>query len=103
VRDIHAEFVKAVETVRALPYDLMDVSVPAFDDDFYRFRQRVKDLERRLAALLLSAFDDCVTMETRFKLFDTFDGFLDRCAAHCACHARLCVLMHAVRSQTHHS
>jgi dynein heavy chain len=33
-------------------YDIMDIEQRAFDDDFYTFRQRIKELERRLASIL---------------------------------------------------
>jgi len=33
-------------------YDIMDIEKRMFDDDFYKFRQSVKGLERRLASIL---------------------------------------------------
>jgi dynein heavy chain len=33
-------------------YDIMDIEKREFDDDFFKFRQRIKELERRLASVL---------------------------------------------------
>ena len=33
-----------------------------FDDDFYEFRCSIKELERRLGAVVSLAFDDCATV-----------------------------------------
>jgi dynein heavy chain len=59
-------------------YDIMDIDKRQFDDDFYKFRQRIKELERRLASVLTQGFDDCDTIIGKFKLLDSFDGLLNR-------------------------
>jgi len=56
----------------------MDIEQRAFDDDFFVFRQTIKELERRLAALLSQSFDDCDTLVGKFKLLEGFEGLLDR-------------------------
>lgn len=56
----------------------MEVERKAFDDDFYAFRNKIKELERRLGAVLTQAFDDCVNIYARFKLLDSFDTLLER-------------------------
>ena len=68
----------AVAKFKAVPYDIMDVSAKAFDDDFYDFRGSIKELERRLGAVVSLAFDDCSTVYGRFKLLDSFEGLLER-------------------------
>ena len=62
----------AVSKLSAVDYDIMDVGAKHFDEDYYRFRQRVKELERQLGSVLTQAFDDCNTNIACFKLFDTF-------------------------------
>jgi dynein heavy chain len=59
-------------------YDIMDIEKRSFDDDFYTFRQRIKELERRLASVLTQGFDDSDTIIGKFKLLDSFDGLLHR-------------------------
>lgn len=56
----------------------MDIDKREFEDDFYKFKQRIKELERRLASILTQAFDDCDTIAGKFKLLDSFEGLLNR-------------------------
>jgi dynein heavy chain, axonemal len=56
----------------------MDVNVKEFDDDFYRFRLQIKELDRRLAKVISAAFLDSATIFARFNLLDGFEGLLDR-------------------------
>ena len=78
VQQIHADFQVAVDRFKAVDYDIMDVAAKKFDDDFYKFRCSIKELERRLGAVVSLAFDDCATVYGRFKLLDSFDGLLER-------------------------
>ncbi len=75
---IFQEFQTTVETFKEVKYDIMNIARREFDDDFYGFRQRIKELERRLAAVLTQAFDDCDTIEGKFKLLESFEGLLNR-------------------------
>jgi dynein heavy chain len=50
----------------------MNIENRAFDDDYYKFRQRIKELERRLASILTQGFDDSDTIAGKFKLLDAF-------------------------------
>lgn len=78
ILQIHADFTSAVDTIKSVPYDIMDVGVKQFDDDFYEFQCHIKELERRLASVLTQGFDDCPTLSGRFKLFDSFEGIIER-------------------------
>lgn len=78
VKQIHDDFLRAVAKFKTVPYDIMDVGAKAFDDDFYHFRGSIKELERRLGAVVSLAFDDCSTVYGRFKLLDSFEGLLER-------------------------
>jgi dynein heavy chain len=78
VVQIYNEFNIAVEQFMKVTYDIMDIEQRAFDDDFYKFRQSIKELERRLASVLTQGFDDCDTIIGKFKLLDSFDGLLHR-------------------------
>lgn len=75
---IFKEFTETVDNFKEVKYDIMNIACREFDDDFYGFRQRIKELERRLAAVLTQAFDDCDTIEGKFKLLDSFEGLLNR-------------------------
>lgn len=75
---IFDEFNKAVEEFMHVSYDIMDIEKRQFDDDFYKFRNRIKELERRLASILTQGFDDSDTIIGKFKLLDSFEGLLYR-------------------------
>ena len=78
VLQIFDEFNKAVEEFMTVSYDIMDIEKRQFDDDFYKFRCRIKELERRLASIMTQGFDDCDTIIGKFKLLDSFEGLLNR-------------------------
>jgi len=75
---IEAEFTQAVEKFMLIDYDVMDIEKKQFADDFFQFRQRTKEQERRLASILSQSFDDCDTLVGKFKLLESFDGLLQR-------------------------
>jgi dynein heavy chain len=78
VLQIHEEFDVAVNEFMQVKYDIMDIEKRMFDDDFYKFRQSIKGLERRLASILSQSFDDSDTIIGKFKLLDSFEGLLTR-------------------------
>ena len=78
VNQIFEEFKQAVTTFQNVPYDIMNIAAKEFDDDFYTFRSKIKELERRIAAVITQGFDDCDTVHGRFKLLDSFEGLLSR-------------------------
>ena len=75
---IEAEFTQAVETFMLVDYDVMEIEEKRFTDDFFKFRQRIKELERRLASILTQSFDDCDVLVGKFKLLESFEGLLTR-------------------------
>ena len=78
IKTIFEEFWHEVETFMTVEYDIMDIEKREFDDDFYKFRSRIRELERRLASVLTQSFDDCDTIIGKFKLLETFEGLLTR-------------------------
>ncbi len=78
IQDIYVEFLAATTAFKAAEYDIMDVESKKFDDDFYTFRCCINELERRLASIIVQAFDDSTTVQGCFKLFDSFEGLLER-------------------------
>ena len=78
ILQIFSEFNKAVEDFMTVQYDILDIEKREFDDDFFKFRQRIKELERRLASVLTQSFDDCDTIIGKFKLLESFEGLLNR-------------------------
>ena len=56
----------------------MDVDAPQYAADHSALRATILELERRLGALIIQAFDDCTTLSSTFKLLDSFEGLLER-------------------------
>jgi len=52
VAQIFNEFKSNVEEFQSVKYDIMSIDEKKFDDDFYRFRFKIKELERRLASVI---------------------------------------------------
>ena len=77
VIEIYNEFINAQNNFLAVEYAIMDISIRKFDDDFYKFRCRIKELERRLASVLTQGFDDNDTIIGKFKLLESFEGLLN--------------------------
>lgn len=57
---------------------MLDLEMRNFEDAFYDFRSRVKELDRRLSSLIIQGLDDCSGLANRFRLFDSFDLLLLR-------------------------
>jgi len=78
VRQSYIDFTEAIKIFKNATYDVMDVEAKQFDDDFFIFRTRISELERRVASVIIQAFDDSTTVLGRFKLLDSFEGLLER-------------------------
>jgi dynein heavy chain len=75
---VFEEFKAAVATFQEVQYDIMHVEEQQFDEDFYKFRCSVKELDRRLATIMSGSFDDLDNLQGRLKLLDNFEGLLER-------------------------
>ena len=49
---VYNDFHTAVSAFQDVPYDIMDIRARRFDDDFYEFRCKIKELERRLGSAI---------------------------------------------------
>ena len=78
VRAIHTDFTTSVGRFHLVSYDVLDTDTALFDADYAAFRAGVRELERRLAALIAAALDDSPTLGRTFKLLDSFEGVLER-------------------------
>jgi len=78
VEAIFADFNGAVEKFRGVGYEILDINESKFESDFKAFRKTITELERRLGNVVCQGFDDCSTVYGRFRVFDTFDGLLER-------------------------
>lgn len=56
----------------------MDIKENGFNDDFSIFRNRMKELDKRLGSVISQSYDDNNSLMARFKLFDSFEELLLR-------------------------
>jgi len=78
IAQIYSDFMQAVDDIRTVGKGILDLGNKAFEDGFYDFRNRIKELDRRLSSVILQGFDDANTVAGRFKLLDSFDSLLTR-------------------------
>lgn len=78
VNQIYADFQETFAQIKNARYDLMNIDARNFEDDFYVFRSKNKELERRLASIINQAFDDAKTIAGRLKCLDCFEDLLNR-------------------------
>lgn len=59
-------------------YQVLDLDSTAFVQQRVAYLSAARDLERRVAAVILQASADCATVPMVFKLLDVFEGLVDR-------------------------
>lgn len=78
VAQVYFDFQQAVEAVKGVGKGILDLDNKKFDDAFYEFRCRMKELDKRIASVIIQGFDDASTVNGRFRLLDTFDNLIAR-------------------------
>eukprot|EP00466_Bigelowiella_natans_P016290 jgi/Bigna1/92928/estExt_fgenesh1_pm.C_1000004 len=75
---VYERFKKASDDFQNAKYDVIDIDAEEFDDDFFAFRVKIRQLERTLAAMLIDSYDDNTTILARFDLLDAFHEVIQR-------------------------
>lgn len=78
VGNIFADFSAAVDCIRVVGKGLLDLENKGFDEAFYEFRTRMKELDRRLGSVIAQALDDACTVNGKFRVLETFDSLVLR-------------------------
>ena len=65
-----------------MPFDILDTNEKGFDAEFLKFRTRIKELERRIGAILNQSFEDLDTIISKLKLLESFEELLSRQIIH---------------------
>lgn len=86
-------FQALVEPLRNLNYNALDVSAPAWFDDFQRFSFGVKDLDLLLCNVIEGAFESTAGVLAQLELTEAGprDPVLCPCCANCILVPRACV------------
>ncbi|RXM32245.1 Dynein heavy chain 11, axonemal [Acipenser ruthenus] len=72
------EFLECCKVFKDRNYDPLDYNCQEFEYDYHVFKEKILDLDRRLATILYLAFKDCSGLESAFKLVAVFGCFLER-------------------------
>ncbi|XP_038180482.1 dynein heavy chain 9, axonemal [Arvicola amphibius] len=93
VQQMHEEFEEMYKVFLESSYDCLDLQSMEFENDVREFNKRVEDLDRRLATILIQAFDDTPDVEHAFKLLDIAGTLLERpLVAHDVSHKYLALI-----------
>lgn len=75
---VFEDFKSIHEHFREISYDMLDIEQKQFEEDFRRFRDVVKEQERRIGSIMGKAFEETSTIESSINLIESFHSFLER-------------------------
>jgi dynein heavy chain len=78
ISQVYLDFNQAVEGIRLVGKGILDLENKQFEEAFYDFRNRIKELDRRLGSVIVQGFEDASTVAGRFRLLDSFDNLITR-------------------------
>ena len=78
IRGIQISFEQHVDRLRKLDYDMLDVRVSRWHDDYHNFKNAVKDLEVMFTNVLNAALDGNTTVSEGVILIETFNRLAKR-------------------------
>lgn len=93
IREISAEFEAYFHGFASKSYDVLDPDDETFNTDFKDFQENIIDLDLKLSTVLVESFDNCSTLESIFKVHNSF--IID--ANLCLC---VCLLLKYVTTQS---
>jgi dynein heavy chain len=78
INGIQISFEQHIDRLRALTYDVLDVKISKWHDDYNRFKNDVKDLEVMYTNVINAAFEHNSTVAEGVLLTETFQGLAKR-------------------------
>ncbi|XP_076261923.1 dynein heavy chain at 93AB isoform X2 [Rhynchophorus ferrugineus] len=78
VTTIFGEFQQCYSIFSGKSYDVLDPDDLSFLEDFQIFKQRIFEMDMKLAAILCQAFEDCSNLDGVFKLISISGCLLER-------------------------
>ena len=66
------EFQAAFTVFGGITYDPLDLSDESFLHDYNVFKSKIEDLDHKLAAIFIQAFEDCDNLENLYKVSGFF-------------------------------
>ena len=76
--DIFNECTKEIKDFISEEYNPLDINDDTFNTKYVNFKDSLKELERKISAVLTQTFDENDTILGKFKVLDNFDSILER-------------------------
>ena len=76
--DIFNECTKEIKDFISEEYNPLDINDDTFNTKYVKFKDSLKELERKISAVLTQTFDENDTILGKFKVLDNFDTILER-------------------------
>lgn len=78
VKDIHVRFSEEIAKFKEIQYDALLVEEHKFEEDFYNFKNQIKEFEKKIGSIISKSFEESNTIHAGVKVIESFDGLLDR-------------------------
>lgn len=78
LENIYIECSNTIKIFVSEDFDPLDISCDEFNKKYAKYKETLKELERRVAAVLTQTFDECDTIIGKFKILENFDTILER-------------------------
>lgn len=78
IKGIQYSFEQEIDRLRQLDYDMLDVRVSRWHDDYHHFKTSVKDLEIMFTNVINAAFEQNITIQEGSALLATFNTLAKR-------------------------
>lgn len=75
---VYGEFQQCFQVFSGKSYDVLDPDDNSFLADFEGFKQKIFEMDLKLASILCQAFEDCSNLDSIFKLINIVGSVLDR-------------------------
>ncbi|KAL9650835.1 hypothetical protein ABK040_001885 [Willaertia magna] len=78
VKDIFTCFSEDFAKFKEITYDALSVEEQKFEEDFYFFRNQIKEYEKKIGSIISKSFEESNTIHAGVKVIESFDFLLDR-------------------------
>ncbi|XP_075803650.1 dynein axonemal heavy chain 11 [Microtus pennsylvanicus] len=78
IRAMSEEFMGCCKVFQESIYDPSDCADTGFESDYFKFKSKTLDFDRRLGMLLCEGLCSCSGLESAFKLLTVFGNFLEK-------------------------
>ncbi|KAJ8957969.1 hypothetical protein NQ318_001970 [Aromia moschata] len=78
ITGVYNDFQQCFSVFSGKSYDVLDPDDPTFNVDFEGFKDKINEMDMKLAAILCQALEDCSNLESIFKLISITGSLIER-------------------------